>query len=164
MEKTGATDDMPIQAGMVTKAIESAQRQVEAMHFAARKNVLEYDDVMNLQRNAIYKERNAILDGKDLSSRIEEIVDDEVDAVIDENCPAKLPSDDWDMKAVDVWAANKLPSRPRKSTTKTTPRLSKTPLRNISWARIAPRKKPLAPTRCASSKARLCCASWMCVG
>ena len=106
MEKTGATDDMPIQAGMVTKAIESAQRQVEAMHFAARKNVLEYDDVMNLQRNAIYKERNAILDGKDLSSRIEEIVDDEVDAVIDENCPAKLPSDDWDMKAVDVWAAN----------------------------------------------------------
>ena len=106
MEKTGATDDMPIQAGMVTKAIESAQRQVEAMHFAARKNVLEYDDVMNLQRNAIYKERNAILDGKDLSSRIEEIVDDEVDAVIDENCPAKLPSDDWDMKAVDMWAAN----------------------------------------------------------
>ena len=106
MEKTGATDDMPIQAGMVTKAIESAQRQVEAMHFAARKNVLEYDDVMNLQRNAIYKERNAILDGKDLSSRIEEIVEDEVDAVIDENCPAKLPSDDWDMKAVDMWAAN----------------------------------------------------------
>ena len=73
MEKTGATDDMPIQAGMVTKAIESAQRQVEAMHFAARKRVLEYDDVMNLQRNAIYKERNAILDGKDFSPRIEEI-------------------------------------------------------------------------------------------
>ncbi len=106
MEKTGATDDMPIQAGMVSKAIESAQRQVEAMHFAARKNVLEYDDVMNLQRNAIYAERNAILDGKDLSSRIDEIVDDEVAAVIEENCPAKLPSDDWDMKAVDVWAAN----------------------------------------------------------
>ena len=106
MEKTGATDDMPIQASMVSKAIESAQRQVEAMHFAARKNVLEYDDVMNLQRNAIYNERNAILDGKDLSTRIEEIVDDEVDAVIEENCPAKLPSDDWDMKAVDTWAAN----------------------------------------------------------
>ena len=106
MEKTGATDDMPIQAGMVSKAIESAQRQVEAMHFAARKNVLEYDDVMNLQRNAIYAERNAILDGKDLSSRIDEIIDDEVGAVIDENCPAKLPSDDWDMKAVDTWAAN----------------------------------------------------------
>lgn len=89
MQKAGADDDMPIQASMVSKAIESAQRQVEAMHFAARKNVLEYDDVMNLQRGAIYGERNAILDGKDLSSRIEEIVRDAVDAAIDENCPAK---------------------------------------------------------------------------
>ena len=53
------------------------------MHFAARKNVLEYDDVMNLQRNAIYKEAYAIIDWQDLSSRIEEIVDDEVDAVIE---------------------------------------------------------------------------------
>ena len=64
---------MPIQAGMVSKAIEGAQRQVESMHFSARKNVLEYDDVMNLQRAAIYGERNAILDGKDLSERIPEI-------------------------------------------------------------------------------------------
>ncbi len=67
-------DDMPIQAGMVSKAIEGAQRQVESMHFAARKNVLEYDDVMNLQRVAIYGERNAILDGKDMDERIPEIV------------------------------------------------------------------------------------------
>ena len=55
MEKTNQEDDMPIQAGMVSKSIESAQRQVESMHFAARKNVLEYDDVMNLQRKAIYE-------------------------------------------------------------------------------------------------------------
>ena len=106
MERTGTDDSTPIQAGMVTKSIESAQRQVEAMHFAARKNVLEYDDVMNLQRNAIYAERNAILDGKDLSSRIEEIVEDAAEGVIDQNCPAKAASDDWDMKAVDSWAAN----------------------------------------------------------
>ncbi len=52
MEKTNQEDDMPIQASMVSKSIESAQRQVESMHFAARKNVLEYDDVMNLQRPA----------------------------------------------------------------------------------------------------------------
>ena len=55
---------------MVSKSIESAQRQVESMHFAARKNVLEYDDVMNLQRKAIYEERNAILDGKDMAGRM----------------------------------------------------------------------------------------------
>ena len=70
MEKTDMPEDMPIQAGMVSKAIEGAQRQVESMHFAARKNVLEYDDVMNLQRVAIYSERNAILDGKDMDERI----------------------------------------------------------------------------------------------
>ena len=106
MEKTDMPDDMPIQAGMVSKAIEGAQRQVESMHFAARKNVLEYDDVMNLQRVAIYGERNAILDGKDMDERIPEIVDDAVDAVVGENCPAKVPSDDWDAKAVELWAAN----------------------------------------------------------
>ena len=73
---------------------------------AARKNVLEYDDVMNLQRKAIYEERNAILDGKDMEGRIPEIVADAVEAVIEENCPEKLPSDDWDCKAVDLWVAS----------------------------------------------------------
>ncbi len=106
MEKTNMPDDQPIQAGMVSKAIESAQRQVESMHFAARKNVLEYDDVMNLQRKAIYEERNAILDGKDMSDRIPQIIGDAAGDVVGENCPAKSPSDDWDMKAVDTWAAN----------------------------------------------------------
>ncbi|WP_417052333.1 preprotein translocase subunit SecA, partial [Ellagibacter isourolithinifaciens] len=106
MEKTDMPEDMPIQAGMVSKAIEGAQRQVESMHFAARKNVLEYDDVMNLQRVAIYGERNAILDGKDLADRIPEIIREAVDEVVGENCPEKSPSDDWDVKAVDLWAAN----------------------------------------------------------
>ncbi|MBX9033681.1 preprotein translocase subunit SecA [Gordonibacter massiliensis (ex Traore et al. 2017)] len=106
MEKTDMPEDMPIQAGMVSKAIESAQRQVESMHFAARKNVLEYDDVMNLQRAAIYGERNAILDGKDMAERIPEIVREAVEAVVAENCPDKVPSDDWDVKPVETWAAN----------------------------------------------------------
>ncbi len=106
MEKTDMPDDMPIQAGMVSKAIEGAQRQVESMHFAARKNVLEYDDVMNLQRAAIYGERNAILDGKDMDERIPQIVSDAAEAAVQENCPAKAPSDDWDSKAVEAWAAN----------------------------------------------------------
>ena len=105
MAKMNVPDDMPIQAGMVSKAIEGAQRQVETMHFAARKNVLEYDDVMNLQRAAIYAERNAILDGKDLDERTSAIIEDAVHRVVEENCPAKQASDDWDMGAVDTWAA-----------------------------------------------------------
>ncbi len=105
MQKTGLEDDMPIQASMVSKSIENAQRQVESMHFSARKSVLEYDDVMNLQRKAIYEERNAILDGKDYLTRIPEIVSDSVEAEIAET----LASDDateWDDRALEIWAAN----------------------------------------------------------
>ncbi|MGN1361772.1 MAG: preprotein translocase subunit SecA [Eggerthellaceae bacterium] len=106
MEKTSVPDDMPLQASMVSKAIESSQRQVETMHFAARKNVLEYDDVMNLQRKAIYEERNAILDGKDLTEKIDAIVRDCAAGVVAENCDARSASDDWDTRAVDLWVAD----------------------------------------------------------
>ena len=104
MQKTEMPDDLPIQANMVSKAIESAQHQVESMNFSARKHVLEYDDVMNLQRQAIYKERNAILDGKDMGESIDAIIGDAVSAIVAENCPANEASDDWDMGAVDDWA------------------------------------------------------------
>lgn len=102
MDKTGMEDDMPIQASMVSKAIESAQRQVESMHFAARKNVLEYDDVMNLQRKAIYSERNAILDGKDISEKLPEIVEDAVDGHVGE-CLVGDDSTEWDIRALELW-------------------------------------------------------------
>ena len=105
MQRTEIPEDQPIQASMVSKAIEGAQRQVEQMNFAARKNVLEYDDVMNLQRKAIYEERNAILDGKDLTERIPEIAHDCSEEVVLENCPEKVPSDDWDKHAVERWVA-----------------------------------------------------------
>lgn len=103
MEKTDMPDDMPIQASMVSKAIESAQRQVESINFSARKRVLEYDDVMNLQRKAIYAERNAILDGKDLTERMPDVVEDVVEAAVLEHCDPKQASDDWDIESLDKW-------------------------------------------------------------
>ena len=103
MERTNLPEDQPIQAGMVSKAIESAQRSVESMHFAARKNVLEYDDVMNLQRSAIYDERNAILDGKDMSERIPDIIADCVRAAVLDACPEKSASDEWDLPVLATW-------------------------------------------------------------
>lgn len=103
MEKTDMPDDMPIKASMVSKAIETAQRQVEASNFAARKHVLEYDDVMNLQRKAVYAERNAILDGKDLTDRMPEIIEDIVESHVLEWCPAKQASDDWDLGSLNKW-------------------------------------------------------------
>ncbi len=106
MEKQHMPEDMPIQAKMVSKALESAQRQVEGMHFAARKTVLEYDDVMNLQRKAIYAERNAILDGKDIADRIPVIMRDAAEDEVMTNCPYKSASDDWDLRTLDLWVAN----------------------------------------------------------
>ncbi len=103
MQRTQLPDDQPIEAGMVSKAIESAQHSVESMHFAARKNVLEYDDVMNLQRQAIYEERNAILDGKDMTDRIPEIISDCARSIVDENCPDRNISEEWDTASIDSW-------------------------------------------------------------
>ncbi|MDR3052720.1 MAG: preprotein translocase subunit SecA, partial [Coriobacteriales bacterium] len=101
MQRTNMPDDMPIEAGMVSKAIESAQRQVESMHFDARKHVLEYDDVMNRQREAIYKERNAILDGKDIHQRVLDIMGDTVEKAVAEY--ANGVSDDWDWEGLKAW-------------------------------------------------------------
>ena len=103
MEKTDMPEDMPIQASMVSKAIETAQRQVESVNFSTRKHVLEYDDVMNLQRKAIYEERNAILDGKDLTERMPEIIEDVVENAVLEYCAPKQASDDWDIESLDKW-------------------------------------------------------------
>lgn len=103
MARTEMPDDMPIQAGLVSKAIESAQRQVESMNFAARKHVLEYDDVMNKQREVIYAERNLILDGKDISEKVEEITADTLRAGVLSFCPERTPFDDWDYEGLDDW-------------------------------------------------------------
>ncbi|MBN2847051.1 MAG: SEC-C domain-containing protein, partial [Coriobacteriia bacterium] len=96
MERTDIPDDMPIQAGMVSKAIESAQRQVEAQNFASRKYVLEYDDVMNKQRQVIYAERNQILDGKDIRGRVQEMIEELISNLVTEFCPEKSYSEEWD--------------------------------------------------------------------
>ncbi|MDR1013876.1 MAG: preprotein translocase subunit SecA [Coriobacteriales bacterium] len=101
MDRTDMSEDTPIDSGMVSKAIESAQRQVESMHFDSRKHVLEYDDVMNRQREAIYAERNAILDGKDIHKRALDIMQDTVEKAIAEHCGTV--SDDWDWDGLQLW-------------------------------------------------------------
>jgi len=103
MEKTQIPDDMPIQAGLVSKAVESAQRQIEAMNFAARKHVLEYDDVMNKQRESIYRERNRVLDGKDIHDRVEEMMVDVVASNVLVFCPERTYSEEWDWDGLALW-------------------------------------------------------------
>ena len=71
----GADENMPIQSKMLSKAVENAQKKVEGRNFTIRKNVLQYDDVMNTQREIIYKQRREVLDGENLKSSIEKIID-----------------------------------------------------------------------------------------
>ena len=71
----GADENMPIQAKMLSKAVENAQKKVEGRNFTIRKNVLRYDDVMNLQREIIYKQRRQVLDGENLKDSISKIID-----------------------------------------------------------------------------------------
>ena len=105
MEKYEMPDDMPIKAKLVTKAVEGAQRKVEEINFAMRKNVLDYDDVMNTQRQVIYEERNKILDGKDLVSHIHEVTEDTVERCVDQYCSADIDSEDWDRTGLRKWVA-----------------------------------------------------------
>ena len=76
-------EDMPIEFGLLSKTIETAQRRIEGIHFQSRKNVLNYDDVINGQRLVIYDQRKSVLDGEDVSDTIKEMIEDSVDMVVD---------------------------------------------------------------------------------
>ncbi len=95
-------DDVPIEAKMVTRAIKSAQTQVEQQNFEIRKNVLKYDEVMNQQRKVIYAERRRILDGEDLRDQAQEMLRDVVTAYVD-GATAEGYSEDWDLE--ELWGA-----------------------------------------------------------
>ena len=77
-----ADEDMPIQFGIISKAVESAQKKVEGKHFSIRKHVLQYDDVMNTQREIIYKQRREVLDGENIHDSILKMIDSVAEEVI----------------------------------------------------------------------------------
>ncbi|KAB7760191.1 preprotein translocase subunit SecA [Mycolicibacterium mucogenicum] len=89
-------DDVPIEAKMVTRAIKSAQTQVEQQNFEVRKNVLKYDEVMNQQRKVIYRERKAILEGEDVQDTAHKMLVDVVTAYVD-GATAEGYAEDWDL-------------------------------------------------------------------
>jgi preprotein translocase subunit SecA len=96
MERLKIPDDIPIEAKMVSKAIERAQTQVESQNFEIRKNVLKYDEVMDKQRKVIYGERRSILEGEDFRDTALELVTDVVEGIVDANTNPDVLSDDWD--------------------------------------------------------------------
>jgi preprotein translocase subunit SecA len=100
MERLKIPDDVPIEAKIVSKAIERAQTQVEGMNFEIRKNVLKYDEVMDKQRQVIYAERRKILEGEDLGDQTFDLITDVVEAAVAENANPELDPEEWDWDAL----------------------------------------------------------------
>jgi preprotein translocase subunit SecA len=106
MQRLGMEDGQEIESRMVSKAIENAQKRVEGRNFEIRKHLLEYDDVMNSQREFIYRERNEILEGEDISGKIREYITMVCDDVIDFYTGGSKHSEEWDIEGLVQWARN----------------------------------------------------------
>jgi preprotein translocase subunit SecA len=99
MERFGFTDEQPIESGMVTRSIETAQRKVENHNYEIRKHVLEYDDVMNKQREIIYADRRAILEANfDSRTFMQQSLEAKVDEAVDQNAPENAHASEWDLQ------------------------------------------------------------------
>jgi preprotein translocase subunit SecA len=96
MNLIGADEEMPIESGMVTKSIEGAQKKVEAHHFDIRKNVLQYDDVLNTQREVIYRERRRILERADLKTNMLDMLEEHLDIVLNTHIDPDSPPEAWE--------------------------------------------------------------------
>jgi preprotein translocase subunit SecA len=104
MSMANVPDDVPIENKMVTRAIASAQSQVEQQNFETRKNVLKYDEVLNRQREVIYGERRRVLEGEDLQEQIRHFMDDTIDDYIRQET-AEGFAEEWDLDR--LWGAFK---------------------------------------------------------
>ncbi|HET7701761.1 MAG TPA: preprotein translocase subunit SecA, partial [Candidatus Limnocylindrales bacterium] len=99
MERMGLEDDMAIESRLVSKTIESAQSRVEGFNFDMRKRVVEFDDVINRQRETIYAERDKVLRNEDLTETVRSFLDDEIETLVADHLAGETP-DDWGMEAL----------------------------------------------------------------
>ena len=100
MLKLGMEEGVPIEHGMVTRAIANAQKKVEAHNFEIRKQLLEYDDVMNKQREVIYRHRRAVLGGDNLTTDLRDMMGGMVESSLNVYCPAEQYQEEWDLKGL----------------------------------------------------------------
>ncbi|MBD2184838.1 preprotein translocase subunit SecA [Aerosakkonema funiforme] len=97
MEMFRVEEDMPIESGMLTRSLEGAQRKVETYYYDIRKQVFEYDEVMNNQRRAIYAERRRVLEGQDLKEQVIKYAEKTMDDIVDAYVNPELPSEEWEL-------------------------------------------------------------------
>ena len=101
MDKIGMEEGQPIESGLLSRQIEAAQRRVEAHNFDIRKHLLEFDNVMNVQREAIYEQRKAVLKGDDLWGMLEEMLDEVAENIVREYVDEKQHPEEWNLKGLD---------------------------------------------------------------
>ncbi|GIP19124.1 protein translocase subunit SecA 1 [Paenibacillus montaniterrae] len=99
MDRLGLDEDQPIESRMITKAVESAQKRVEGNNFDTRKIVLQYDDVMNQQREVIYKQRRDILESDNIRDEVMEMIKPVIERTVEAHCVGDIP-EDWDLQAI----------------------------------------------------------------
>jgi preprotein translocase subunit SecA len=97
MEMFRVEEDMPIESGMLTRSLEGAQKKVETYYYDIRKQVFEYDEVMNNQRRAIYAERRRVLEGQDLKEQVIEYAERTMDDIVNYYINPDLPSEEWEL-------------------------------------------------------------------
>ena len=100
LERLNAPEDMPLDTKVFSSIVENAQKKVESQHFAVRKNVLQYDDVMNQQREIIYKQRNQVLDGEELKGKMLKMLEENVSEAIDLYLPDSVSKDEWNIEGL----------------------------------------------------------------
>ncbi len=109
MDRMNVPEDEAIESGLVTRAIEGAQRKVEVYHFNIRKQVLEYDNVMNKQREIIYAERRKVLEGADMEAHIRQMIKRVMEDLVDQYANPQVNRDEWDFQGLRVSAADYAP-------------------------------------------------------
>jgi preprotein translocase subunit SecA len=112
MDRLGMDDDIPIENKVISRGIENAQKKVESRNFSIRKNVLEYDDVINQQREVIYGERNKVLFGEELKTTISSMIDDVIDQVVASFAGEAKYSDEWDLKGLLIYVEQHIIPQP----------------------------------------------------
>ena len=103
MSRLNVEEDSPLEANMLTKSIESAQKKIEGRNFAIRKNVLQYDDVLNRQREIIYNQRDMVLNGEDLREQIMTMMDESVEKVVSRYLSKDIPKENWNLEGLKVY-------------------------------------------------------------
>ncbi|MFN6482691.1 MULTISPECIES: preprotein translocase subunit SecA [unclassified Nostoc] len=98
MKAFNVEEDMPIESGMLTRSLEGAQKKVETYYYDIRKQVFEYDEVMNNQRRAIYAERRRVLEGQDLKEQVIKYAEKTMDDIVDFYINIELPSEEWELE------------------------------------------------------------------